>query len=103
MNIQNLPEEILLTLMDYLHFKHLINMELVSTFFRNFIFEKKIYKKRYMRLPGCNNREYFDSWLERSHHFHIRKMVSNFYKKRLYQQLINGLKFRGEERKDKRN
>ena len=55
MNIQNLPEEILLTLMDYLHFKHLINMELVSTFFKDFIFEKKIYKKRYMRLPGCNN------------------------------------------------
>ena len=98
MNIQNLPEEILLTLMDYLHFKHLINMELVSTFFKDFIFEKKIYKKRYMRLPGCNNREYFDSWLERSHHSHIRKLVSNFYKKRLYHQLINGLKFRGEER-----
>ena len=37
MNIQDLPEEILLSLIEYLHIKELIELELVSRFFINFI------------------------------------------------------------------
>ena len=33
MNIQDLPEEILLSLIEYLHIKELIELELVSRFF----------------------------------------------------------------------
>ena len=33
MNIQDLPEEILLSLIEYLHIKELIDVELVSRFF----------------------------------------------------------------------
>ena len=99
MNIQDLPEEILLSLIEYLHIKELIELELVSRFFNNFILEQKLYKKLYLKLSEYNHREYFDFWLETSVLFHIRKMESRFYKKRLYQhQFINGSdKVRGEE------
>ena len=88
MNIHDLPEEILLSLIEYLHIKELIELELESSFFigaeavhgsvsnyQNIIIGSTL-------TPG---------WLEASTDFQIRKMVSSFYKKRLYQhQLING-------------
>ena len=43
MNIHDLPEEILLTLIEYLHIKELIELELESSFFDNFLLEQKLY------------------------------------------------------------
>ena len=57
MNIQDLPEEILLSLIEYLHLKELIELELVSRFFNNFILEQKLYKKLYLKLSEYNHRE----------------------------------------------
>ena len=59
MNIQDLQEEILLTLIEYLHIKELIELELVSRFF---ILEQKLYKKLYLKLSEYNYWEYI-FWL----------------------------------------
>ena len=59
MNIQDLQEEILLSLIEYLHIKELIELELVSRFF---ILEQKLYKKLYLKLSEYNYREYI-FWL----------------------------------------
>ena len=85
MNLEELPEEILLTLLKYLQYQELTQLELVSKFFNNMIFYNRIYRAKYLKLPEINHLQYFDEWLEQSKHFHIRKMVSNFYKSRLHQ------------------
>ena len=43
MNIHDLPEEILLSLIEYLHIKELIELELESSFFDDFLLEQKLY------------------------------------------------------------
>ena len=53
MNIQQLPEELLLTLLlEYLHFQDLKELELVSTFFNSLIFDKELFNNHaHMEMP----------------------------------------------------
>ena len=96
MNIQELPEEVLLTFLEYLKYDDLMELEMVSKFFNKLIFDNKIYKRKYLQLPEYDHKQYFDEWLEKCEYFHVRKMVEGFYKKRLHQiQFLNGRKIRG--------
>ena len=96
MNIQELPEEVLLTLFEYLHFRDLRDLEMVSRFFNSFIFKQNVYRKKYLKLPEYDHKLYFDDWLENNPYFNVRKMVTEFYKKRLYDyQFLEGRQIRG--------
>ena len=96
MNIQELPEEVLLTLLEYLHFRDLRELEMVSRFFNSFIFKQSVYRIKYLKLPDYDHKHYFDDWMENNQYFNVRKMVTEFYKKRLYEyQFLEGRQIRG--------
>ena len=96
MNIQELPEEVLLTLFEYLHFRDLRDLEMVSRFFNSFIFKQNVYRKKYLKLPEYDHKLYFDDWMENNPYFNVRKMVTGFYKKRLYEyKFLEGRQIRG--------
>ena len=96
MHIEDLPEELLLTFLEYLQYPELKQLELVSKYFNSLISDNQVYKKKYLKLPEYEHKPYFDEWLEENEHFHVRKMVNNFYKKRIYQyQFLNGREIRG--------
>jgi len=99
MNIQELPEEVLLTLFEYLHFRDLRDLELVSRFFNSFIFKQNVYRKKYPKLPEYGHKLYFDDWMENNPYFNVRKMVTEFYKKRLHEyQFLEGRQIKETEK-----